>query len=127
MRLDDPVRPEAKFGQRLVRERTADGAFWHDNNCLLEPLVVHLVERDEHERAALARRGRGLDQQILLAPHLIGALLHGAHAKRICVRGRACARKSDGDGGNAGHIHIQAPLDFLRAVFSFGALAIIFV
>lgn len=37
-------------------------------------LIVELVERDEHERAALARGGRRFNQEILLAALFIGAL-----------------------------------------------------
>ena len=56
---------------------------------------MQLVERDEHQRPALARGGRGFDQQILLAPLLIGALLHGAHAQLVRFGGAAIAGVSN--------------------------------
>ena len=76
-RLHAPVGPKAELGQRLVVEARADGFLRHDDDRLLEPLILQLVERDEHERAALARRGRRLDKQVLLAALFVGALLHG--------------------------------------------------
>ena len=47
-RLDDPIRPKAILGQRLVVETRADRLFRHDDDGLLQPLICELVERDEH-------------------------------------------------------------------------------
>src|SRR6266851_6974741 len=65
--LHAPVFPKAELGQRLVVEACADCFFRHDDDRLLEPLILELVERDEHERATLARRGRRFDKQVLFA------------------------------------------------------------
>ena len=99
-RLHAPVRPKAELGQRLVVEARADGFLRHDDDRLLKPLVVQLVERDEHERAALARRGRRLDEQVLLAPLLVGALLHRPHAERVGLGRSAVAGVGNRNGGN---------------------------
>ena len=48
-RRDLPIRPEAEFRQRFVGETAADGAFRHDDDRLLDPLIVQLVEGDEHQ------------------------------------------------------------------------------
>ena len=81
--LHAPVGPKAELRQRLVVEARADGFFRHDDDRLLKPLILEFVERDEHERAALARRGRRLDKQVLLAALFVGALLHRPHAERV--------------------------------------------
>jgi hypothetical protein len=93
-----PVGPEAVLGQRLIVEAGADGLFRHDDDGLLQALVVQLVERDKHQRAALARGRRRLDEQVLLAALLIGALLHRPHAQGIGLGRCAVARIGDGDG-----------------------------
>ncbi len=72
----------------------------HDDDRLLEPLIVELVEGDEHERAALARGRRRLDEQVLLAALLVGALLHRPHAKRVGLGRTAVAGIGDRDGGS---------------------------
>src|SRR5271166_1118429 len=69
--------------------------FPHDNDRLLQALVVKLVEGDEHERPALAGGWRRLDEKVLLAPFLKGALLHGTHAERVRLRRTAGARIRD--------------------------------
>ena len=61
---------------------------------------MELVEGDEHERPALARSGRRLDQQILLAALLVGALLHRPHAKRIGLGRAAVAGVGNRNGGD---------------------------
>ena len=61
----------------------SDGFFRNNDNCLFEPLILQLVEGDEHERAALARCRRRLDEKILLAALLKGALLHRSHAELV--------------------------------------------
>ena len=40
LRLDRPVGPEAELGQRLIVEARADGLLRHDDDRLLEPLIV---------------------------------------------------------------------------------------
>ena len=94
-RRDAPVRPEAMAAERLVVEAGADALLRHDDDRLLAPLVGELVERDEHQRAALARRGRRLDEEVLLAALFVGLLLHGAHAERVGFRGAAGAGIGD--------------------------------
>jgi len=37
-----------------------DGFFRHDDDRLLNPLILEFVERDEHKGTTLARRGRRL-------------------------------------------------------------------
>ena len=59
-RFDALVGPESRLGQRLVVEARADGFFRHDDDGLFDPLILKLVERDEHERPAFAG-GRGGD------------------------------------------------------------------
>src|SRR5581483_1922913 len=78
-RLDMPVPPEPVFGKRLIVEARTNGFLRHDDDGLLESLILQLVERDEHEGAALARGGRGFDEQVLLAPLFICTLLHRPH------------------------------------------------
>ena len=97
---DAPVRPEAVAAERLVVEAGADALLRHDDDCLLASLVGQLVERDEHQRAALTRRGRRLDEEVLLAALLIGLLLHRAHAERVGLRGAAGAGIGDRNGGD---------------------------
>ena len=58
LRLDGPVRPKALGTEFLVGEAAADGAFGHHDDGLLEPLVVQLVERNEHESARRTGGGR---------------------------------------------------------------------
>ena len=93
-RLDAPVRPEAEVAQRLVVKAGPDCLLRHDDDCLSEPLIVELVEGDEHERPALARGRRRLDKKVLFAPLLIGALLHRPHAEGIGLGRAAVARVS---------------------------------
>ena len=81
-------------------EARADGFLRHDDDRLLEPLIVELVERDEHERAALARGGRRFDEKVLLAPLFIGAFLHRPHAKRVGLGRAAVAGIGNRNGGD---------------------------
>lgn len=69
-------------------EAGADEFFRHNDDCLFDALIGQLVERDEHQRAALARGRRRLDQQILLTAFFEGALLHRPHAEFVGL-GRA--------------------------------------
>src|SRR5215469_3708614 len=78
----------------------ADGLLGHDDDGLLQALILQLVERDKHERTALAGRGRGLNEQVLLAPLLIGALLRGPHTKRVRLCRTAVADIGNRNGGN---------------------------
>ena len=82
-----PISPEAVIAERLVTKAGADRFFRHYNNGLFQPLVVQLIQRSKHKRAAFARCRRRLDQQVLLASPFVGTLLHGPHAKLI-GRGR---------------------------------------
>ena len=88
------------LAQRLVVEARADGLFRHDDDRLLDALIVQLVERDEHQRAALARGRRRLDQQILLAALFEGALLHRPHAELVGFGRAAVAGIGNRNGGN---------------------------
>ena len=81
--FDLPVGPEAVLRQRLIVEAGTDGLLRHNDDGLLQALVLELVECHEHQRTALARCGRRLDEQVLLASLLVGPLLHGPHPKRI--------------------------------------------
>ena len=98
--LDVPVGPEAMLAERFVMEAGADGLFRHDDDGLLDALILQLVERDEHQRAALARGGRGLDQKILLAALFEGALLHRPHAELVGLGRAAIAGIGNRNGGN---------------------------
>ena len=60
-RLDTPIGPEAKLGQRLVVEARTNSLFRHHDDRLLEALMLELIERNEHQRSAFARGGRRLD------------------------------------------------------------------
>ena len=55
LRGNDPVGPESELAQRRVGEARADGPLGHHDDGLLEALIVQLVQRDEHQRPALAR------------------------------------------------------------------------
>lgn len=96
--FDLPVGPEAVLRQRLVVEAGADGLLRHNDDGLLQALVLELVECHEHQRTALARCGRRLDEQVLLAPLLVGPLLHGPHPKHIGLGRCAVAGVGDGNG-----------------------------
>ena len=74
--------------------------FRHHDDGLLDALVGELVERNEHQRAALARRWRRLDQQVLLAALLEGALLHRPHAELIGLGRAAVAGIRNRDRGD---------------------------
>jgi hypothetical protein len=50
------------LGQGLIGETAADRSFRHDDDGLLNALVVQLVHRNEHQRPALARCRRRLDE-----------------------------------------------------------------
>lgn len=87
LRLDAPVSPETELAQRFIVKARSDRLLGHHDNSLLDPLVRQLVERDEHQRTALAGSGRRFDQQILLTPPFKGTFLHRAHAQRIGLGG----------------------------------------
>ena len=90
-----PIQIEAMLAQGFIGEAAADGTLGHHDDGLLHALVVELVQRDEHQRAGLARCRRRLDQQILLTALGIGALLHGAHPQRVGLAGCTGVRRSD--------------------------------
>lgn len=81
--FDDPVSPEPVFRQRLIVEAGTDGPLRHRDDRLAQPLVLQLVESDEHQSPAFPRSGRRLDQQVLFAPFLESPLLHRAHAEFV--------------------------------------------
>src|SRR5207302_10988170 len=58
LRRNMPIGEETELAQWLVVKTRADASFRHDDDRLLEFLVVQLVERDKHQRPALARRRR---------------------------------------------------------------------
>ena len=95
-----PVRPEAELRKRLVVEARADRLLRHDNDRLFNPLIMELVESDEHERTTLARRWRRLDEEVLLAPLLVGAFLHRPHTESVGFGRTASAGVGNRDGGN---------------------------
>ena len=94
-----PVGPEPKLGKRLVGEARPDGFFGDGDDGLAQSLIMQLVQRHEHQRTALTRCGRGLDQQILLAALLISALLHRSHAQFIRFGRIAILGVGNGYGG----------------------------
>ena len=111
LRPDGPVRPEAKAAERHVREARADRLLGNDDDCLAETLVLELVKRDEHERPALPRSRRRLDQEILLSSLLPGTLLHRAHPELVGPGSASGPSVADGYGGNAlggGHSNSSA-------------------
>src|SRR3546814_19614037 len=112
-RGNGPVGPEAELGQRLVGKAGTDAFFRHDDDGLANALVRQLIERDEHEGAALARRRGRLDKKILLAALLIGAFLHRSNAAGVgfigvtvgSIRnrvGRTCYSEQSGVGTGVG-------------------------
>ena len=109
LRLHFPVRPEAELRQRFVVKARADRSLRHDDDRLLELLILQLIEGDEHQRAALAGRRRRFDEQVLLAALLPGALLHRAHAEAFALRRTAVVGIFDGDGGNGRMFHGALP------------------
>ena len=76
-----PVRPEPVLGKRRVVETRADGSFRDHDDGLFYALIGELVERDEHQRPALARGRRGFNKEVLLPAPLIRSLLHWPHAR----------------------------------------------
>ena len=107
LRDNDPVGPESELAQRCVGEARADGPLGHHDDGLLEALIVQLVQRDEHQRSALARCRRRLDQEILLTSLLPGPLLHRTHAEFVGPRGVAATGIGDRNGWD-GVIHGKA-------------------
>src|SRR5690349_1648651 len=49
-----PVGPKSELGERLIVETCANCALRHRDDYLLYTLIGELVQRDEHQRAALA-------------------------------------------------------------------------
>ena len=108
-RRDNPIGPKTELAQRLVMEARANRSFRHDDDGLLQPLIGELVERDEHERTALAGCGRRLDEKILLPALFIGALLHRAHPEGVGFGGAAIPGVGNGDGRDRDHSLNQLP------------------
>src|SRR5262249_34229197 len=76
----------------FVVEACANGFPRHHDNGFPDTLVVQLVERDEHQRAAFPR-GRGrFNKEVLLTALFIGALLHHAHTHFVRFRGATVRR-----------------------------------
>src|SRR3546814_869141 len=101
----------SELGQRLVGKAGTDAFFRHDDDGLANALVRQLIERDEHEGAALARRRGRLDKKILLAALLIGAFLHRSHAEGVGFIGVTVAGIRNRDGRNCFlfYCHAAAP------------------
>ena len=96
LRRDRPVPVEAVLGQGFIGEAAADRSLRHHDDGLLQALVVQLVQRNEHQRPALARCRRRLDEQVLLAALGVGTLLHRAHAQLVGLGRSAGACRGDG-------------------------------
>ena len=95
-----PICPEPGPAQGLVIKTRPDGFLRHHHDGLFQPLVMHLVQRDEHQRAALARSGWRFDQQILFATLVISPGLHDAHAQFVRLFRVAVAGVTDADRRN---------------------------
>ncbi len=93
--------------QRLVGKATADRTLRHDDDRLLDVLIVQLVERDEHQCARFSRRRRRFDQQILLAAVGKSALLHRPHAELVRLGGLTSVASDEADSRN-GRCHRAA-------------------
>ncbi len=107
-----PVRPESILRQRLIVETRTDRAFRHDDDDLLEALILELVERDKHERPALTGSGRRFNEKILLSAPFIGAFLHRSHPEGIGLGCTAIPGIRHGNRRNRFHFfcHVLAPV-----------------
>ncbi len=89
-RFHHPICPEAARSQRFVGKAAANGPLRHHDQRLLHAAARNparqLVQRHVHQRTALAAGRRRLDQQELLAAHLVHALLHGPHPQLVYMR-----------------------------------------
>ena len=81
-----PVGKEAMLPQVRVLERASDALFGHRHHHLLHSLMRQLVQRDEHQRTALARCRWCLNQQKPFVACLVCLGLHLAHAQIIRCR-----------------------------------------
>ncbi|MCY1235393.1 hypothetical protein D9M72_480080 [compost metagenome] len=100
LRAHNPVGPEAVLGELFIGKAAADGALGHNDDRLLQPLVLDLVQGNKHQCPGLARRRRRLDEQVLLAALGISTLLHRPHAQGIDLAGCPRARRRNGDRGD---------------------------
>lgn len=100
---EEPVRNKVSTGEGL-----ADRALRHRHNHLAHTLVEQLIQGNKHERAALARSRRGLNQQVLRTTMLIHSLLHLTHAQLIRIHATTRLGIADVHGINHGAISSSA-------------------
>lgn len=103
-RVHRPVGKEPVRGKVRAGEGLADRALRHSHNHLAYALVVQLIQGNKHERAALARSRRGLNQQVLRTTMLIHSLLHLTHAQLIRIHTTTRLGIADVHGINHGAI-----------------------
>ena len=106
--LHHPVRKEPVGGKVRAGERLADRTLGHRHNYFAHPLVEQLIQGNKHERAALARSRRGLNQQVLRVTMLIHSLLHLTHAQLVRVHTTTRLGIADVHGINHGAISSSA-------------------
>ena len=80
-----PVGEEAILHQVGVLERAADTLLWHSHHYLLDALILQLIQGDEHQGAALARRRWRLDKQKAMVAGFVSLGLHLSHTEFIRI------------------------------------------